>query len=176
MNHYHQPNAQSSRPSAVVPAPVAVQAHDARICARSKELQRPQGMLSKVACTVLQSAEERKARRVVAEKMTLQAEAMLKNKLAHDTDNIRLEQEIRTQRQMDLQLIQQRHAMHALGQTGEHDLNEACTALFVDKKRLLESAARKNGDESLGMLGIVALREIANKAVDDLQQLNRHPG
>jgi hypothetical protein len=145
------------------------------LATRSSNLQQSQGAISKLSFAVLQSRDERQARRKVADEMTEQAEALLTAKLAHDADLLQLEQEIRAQRQTDLQLIAHRHVMRSLGQQSEDDLNDQCTGLFADKKVILEQLAALDGDEDLKSLAAQCLGQITLASADELHERNRRP-
>jgi len=164
-----------SRPSAASRESVLETGTPAKLSTRSSDLQQTRGAIAKISFALLQSRDEREARRKVADEMTEQAETLLTDKLARDAEHLQLEQEIRAQRQQDLQLIAHRHVMRSLGQRSEDDLNEQCTGLFVDKKALQEHLAALDGDESLKALAAQCLGQITLASADEMHERNRRP-
>lgn len=172
--HANRSTTEVPRPSSVSSDLKAATGKPMNLTKRSLELQQ-QSTLAKLSLSLLQSRDEREARRQITGELTEQAVEMLKHKLSEDAENIRLEQEIRSQRQQDLQLNAHRHVMRSLGQQSENDLNEQCTLLFEEKKALLEQLAKMDGDDDLISLASQSLSAIAHTAFEDLHARNRRP-
>lgn len=146
-----------------------------QLATRSSDLQQRHGTLAKLSFALLQSRDERQARRKVADEMTAQAERLLTEKLASDAESLQQEQDIRTQRQKRQQLIAHRQVMQSLGQRREDDLNDQCTSLFSEKKALLEHIGGIDGDESLKAFAAQCLGQITMASADNLHARNRRP-
>lgn len=175
MSTHNHAKSSLPRPSAIARETALESGVPTNLATRSSDLQQTRGAIAKLSFALLQSRDEREARRKVADEMTVQAEMLLTSKLAHDADLLQLEQEIRAQRQTVQQLIAHRHVMRSLGQRSEDDLNDQCTGLFAEKKLLLEHLESLDGDEDLKSLAADRLSQITLTSADELYERNRRP-
>lgn len=175
MQPYNRPQTSLSRPSAIARDSVLESGDSTKLATRSSDLQQSRGAIAKLSLSLLQSHDERQARREIAAEMTEAAESLLTAKLSRDATLLQAAQEIRAQRQTTLQLIAHRQVMQSLGERREDDLNEQCIGLFADKARLLESLAAIDGDDDLKSLAAECLSQITLASANELLERNRRP-